>query len=315
MSENHMNNTPAQIRKSLSQMARKTGENLTFVLERFAAQQLLYRLSISPYKNSFVLKGAMLFAIWSPEPYRATRDIDLLGWGENSIARLRSIFYEVCTLEVISDGLAFDPNSIVIEEIRENQEYGGFRVKLRAYLEQAWAVIQIDVGFGDAITPEAVKVECPTMLDLPPAVLQAYPRETVVAEKVEAMVRLGQINSRMKDFSDLFYLASQFEFDGLLLCKAIIATFSRRQTPIPQVTPVALTERFYTDLTANRQWTAFLQTSRMSINISLEETCEKISKFIIPIIKAAANGIELDMVWRPASNWNYRDSTFDDTRD
>lgn len=307
MSEDRTTDIPAQVRRRLSQMARETGENLTFLLERFAAQRLLYRLSLSQHRNGFALKGAVLLAVWSPEPYRATRDIDLLGWGENSAARLESVFREVCTLEIEDDGLTFDLDSIVVEEIRENQEYGGLRVKLGAYLDRAWAVVQIDVGFGDAITPEAVEVECPTMLDFPPALLRAYPRETVVAEKLEAMARLGLINSRMKDFSDLHYLASEFEFDGRLLTRAIIATFSRRQTPLPQTIPVALTEIFYGNTDTKRQWTAFLQTTRMSVRISLEEVCEKISEFLLPILEAAVRGVEPNMLWHPAGHWNRQD--------
>jgi len=304
MSTDRTSDAAAQVGRRLSKMARQTGENLTFVLERFAAQRLLYRLSVSPHRDSFALKGAVLLAVWSPEPYRATRDIDLLGWGENSADRLEQVFREVCALQVEGDGLSFDAESIVVEEIRENQEYGGLRVKLRAYLDQAWVVVQIDVGFGDAITPEAVEVECPTMLDFAPAMLRAYPRETVIAEKAESMVRLGLVNSRMKDFSDLYYLASEFEFDGRLLTKAIIATFSRRQTPLPQTIPVALTERFYGNADTKRQWAAFLQTARMSINISLEDVCEKISEFLMPVIEAAVRGDEPNMLWHPDAHWN-----------
>jgi len=180
MSEDRMAGDPAQIRRALSKKSVEAGENLTFVLERFASQRLLYRLSVSEHRNSFVLKGAVLLAVLSEVPYRATRDIDLLGQGENSIAHLESVFRGLCGMQV-QDGLLFDRESVRVEEIRETQEYGEFRVKLRAYLEKAWASVQIDVGFGDDITPGAVEVECPCLLDFPPARLQAYPRETVIA--------------------------------------------------------------------------------------------------------------------------------------
>lgn len=305
MSKDNVVGIPLQVRKRLSQLSSETGENLTFVLERFAAQRLLYRLSISSHRNSFALKGAALLAVWSSEPYRATRDIDLLGWGENSTDRLASIFREISSIQIEDDGLIFDAESVAVEEIRENQEYAGLRVKLRAYLDKAWVVVQIDVGFGDAITPGTVEVECTSMLNFPPAVLRAYPRETVVAEKVEAMVRLGLINGRMKDFSDLYYLASAFEFDGQTLCKAIIATFARRQTPLPQATPAALTERFYNDADTKRRWAAFLKTAGINSDTSLEKVCKKIGEFIIPIIEAAVVGAELDMLWHPDKRWHH----------
>ena len=268
-------------------------------MERFAAQQLLFRLSISRYKDSFALKGAQLLAVWSSEPYRATRDIDLLGWGDNSPLRLKSIFQELCDIQVKGDGLAFASDTIRVDDIRDDQEYGGVRVKLRAYLGQAWVNVQVDIGFGDAVTPEAAEVECLSMLNLPPAVVRAYPKETVIAEKTEAMVRLGLINSRMKDFSDLYYLASEFEFDGLVLSKAIRATFARRQTAFSQDTPVALTERFYKDDSTMRRWSGFLQHTRMSARASLEEVCLTIREFILPVLVAAASDRASDSTWHP----------------
>lgn len=304
MSQDRSDGMSAHIRKQLSQRSTETGENLTFILERFAAQQLLFRLSISEHRNSFALKGAQLLAVWSSEPYRATRDIDLLGWGETSQERLESVFQELCGIEVADDGLIFAKDTIKVDEIRENQEYGGHRVRLRAYLGEAWVNVQVDVGFGDAITPQAVEVQFPSMLDLPPARLTAYPKETVVAEKVEALVRLGLINGRMKDFSDLYYLASEFEFDGQLLAKALIATFSRRRTGLPQDIPVALTEQFYRDGDTMRRWSGFLQTARMSTEAALEDVCLKLRDFVLPALRAAASDADFDMTWRPDDLWH-----------
>jgi len=293
---------PVGIRQGLSRLSREAGENLTFVLERFAAQRLLYRLSRSEHRNSFALKGAMLLAIWSKTPYRATRDIDLLGWGEDSAPRLERVFRDLCNMQ-IEDGLLFDCNTSTVEEIRENQEYGGFRVKLRAYLGTAWVNVQVDVGFGDVITPRDVEVTCPTMLDFPSAILKAYPRETVVAEKVEAIVRLGLVNGRMKDLSDLYHLSSEFSFDGQPLCQAVGRTFSRRQTELPVGTPVGLTERFYDDPANLRRWLGFLQAARLDSGISLSEVCEVLGGFLLPILTAARSGGEFDLHWKPSGPW------------
>lgn len=292
----------AQIRRDLSRVAIETRENLTYVLERFAAQRLLYRLSISEHQHSFVLKGAALLTVWSNTPYRATRDIDLLGWGVDSAARLESVFRDLCGMQV-EDGLVFDPESLRVEEIRENQEYGGQRVRLRAYLQKAWVNVQVDVGFGDAITPKAIEVECPSLLDFPRAVLRAYPRETVVAEKTEALVRLGLINSRMKDFSDLHYMAVEFAFDGRLLCEAMSATFARRQTRPPDDIPEALTELFYGDDATKRRWTGFLVTARLSTDISLEEVCTNLRDFLVPVLESVASNVEFERTWQPGGPW------------
>lgn len=302
MSKERAQDPAAQIRRDLSKRSVETGENLTFVLERFAAQRLLYRLSVSEHRNRFVLKGAALLAIWSEKPYRATRDIDLLGWGENSAAGLRGVFLDLCGVQA-QDGLVFDPESLKVEEIRESQEYGGFRVKLRAYLGEAWVNVQVDIGFGDAVTPEAVEVEYPSMLDLPPAKLRAYPRETVVAEKLEAMVRLGLINSRMKDFSDLHYLSAEFAFDGRLLCAAVKATFARRQTILPEGVPVALTERFHGDAVTRRRWSGFLNTARMKDDISLTDVCTGLTEFIVPVLASVASGEDFEQTWPPGGPW------------
>ena len=306
MSEGSTNDLQTETRRSLSKLAIETGENMTFVLERFASQRLLYRLSTSQHRNSFVLKGAVLLAVWSDTPYRATRDIDLLAWGEDSAARLESVFRDLCRME-IKDGLLFDPESVRVEEIRETQEYGGKRVKLRAYLGRAWVVVQVDVGFGDAITPEAVEAECPSLLDFPRAVLRTYPRETVVAEKTEAMVRLGLANSRMKDFSDIRYLADEFAFDGQCLCEAMKATFARRQTPLSEGVPAALTEQYYSDGAVRSRWNAFLENAELSKDTSLQDVCEFLQEFLVPILEAVASDAEFKQVWSPGGPWRSRD--------
>jgi predicted nucleotidyltransferase component of viral defense system len=205
----------ASVRARLLGLARERKEDFQLVLTRYANERLLFRLAQSPHASRFVLKGAALFTVWTGEPHRATRDIDLLGFGDPSEEALRSLFAEVLALEVAEDGVQFDLGSMTVGPIREDQEYGGVRIVLGAQLTSAKVRLQIDVGFGDAITPDAVVVSLPALLDFPAPRLRAYPRETVVAEKTEAMVKLGLANSRMKDFYDLVILSRMFEFLGL----------------------------------------------------------------------------------------------------
>jgi hypothetical protein len=193
------------------------------------------------------LKGAVLFQLWTGQPHRATRDLDLLGQGAPSPDRLQDVFREVCSLTVQDDGLTFLCDAIQAEPIKEDDEYQGIRLRIDARLGNARIPLQIDIGFGDAITPGPLPVTYPTILDFPAPQMQGYPRETVVAEKFQAMVALGIANSRMKDFYDVWTLAREFEFKGPSLCAAIRATFERRQTPLPATTPLALTLEFGND--------------------------------------------------------------------
>ncbi|HZH02247.1 MAG TPA: nucleotidyl transferase AbiEii/AbiGii toxin family protein, partial [Myxococcaceae bacterium] len=201
------------VRTRLLRLARQRGEDFQLVLLRYANERLLYRLSISRHASQFILKGATLFTLWTGEPHRATRDIDLLGFGDQDEARLREVFSEVLSLKSENEGVHFDLGSLSVGTIREDRVYGGVRVEVIAHLTTARVHLQIDIGFGDAITPEAQTAEFPALLEFPAPRLRAYPRETVVAEKLEAMVQLGMVNSRMKDFYDLAMMARVFDFD------------------------------------------------------------------------------------------------------
>lgn len=249
----------ASIRGKLLNIIRQSGQDPNILWSRYAFERLLYRLSVSPFADDFVLKGAMLFAAWSGEPHRPTFDLDLLGYGEDSAERMADIFRQLCHIEAPDDGLAFDANSIRVTPIREDLEYKGQRVNLIAYLLKARIPIQVDIGFGDIVTPQAQSIDYPTLLELPSPRIRACPRETVVAEKVHAMVSLGMINSRMKDFYDLYVISTKFAFEGPLLVEALKATFTRRRTPIPSSVPLALTDEFGRDATKNIQWSAFVR--------------------------------------------------------
>jgi hypothetical protein len=204
----------------------------------------LYRLSVSTHRETFILKGAMLFAVWEGSPHRPTQDLDLLGSGDRSLDRLMSVFQEICATLVEDDGWTFDPSTVEAEDIRTVAEYGGVRVRLTATLGGAVVRVQADIGFGDAVTPPATYASYPSLLGLSAPRLRTYPRETVVAEKLEAIVKLGMLNTRHKDYYDLRHLASRFDFEGGALVRAIAATFVRRRTPLAAEIPIGLTAAF-----------------------------------------------------------------------
>lgn len=251
----------ASVRARLAQRALSRGDDFQLVLTRYVNERLLYRLATSRHADRFVLKGAALFTLWAGQPHRATRDIDLLGFGDSGEEHIREVFVEVLRDARADDGVTFDVEGLAVGPIRDDQEYGGVRVTTAAKLAGAQVRVQIDIGFGDAITPGAEPHDFPTLLDFPAPRLRAYPRETVVAEKLEAMVQLGMANSRMKDFFDIVVLSQQFTFDGALLARAIRATFERRRTPLPSGLPVALTPAFANDATKRTQWNAFVRKS------------------------------------------------------
>jgi predicted nucleotidyltransferase component of viral defense system len=296
-------NIGASVRARLLRLAEEHGEDFQLVLVRYANERLLYRLAKSEHASSFVLKGAALFTLWTGRPHRATRDLDLLGFGESTEDRVRRVFTEVIAVGVPDDGVVFDVESLDVGPIREDQEYGGIRVLLRARITTAQVRLQIDVGFGDAITPAAETVEFPALLDFEPPSLRAYPRETVVAEKLEAMVKLGMANSRMKDFYDVWLLSRTFEFDGDMLARAIRATFDRRRTPLPAGLPVALTPEFAADATKRTQWRAFLRKSSAGDAGELAEVVAAIALFAERPFEIAASAEPWEGRWPAGGPW------------
>lgn len=298
-------NIAASVHQRLLNLARERKEEFKFVLTKYALERVLFRISQSKHGGVFTLKGALLFELWTEKRYRPTRDADFLASGENSLERLCAIFKEIIGEAVVDDGLRFDPESVRAERIKEDADYEGIRVKFEGYLEKAAISLQIDIGFGDVITPEATKVDFPSMLGFPRPTLLAYPKETVVAEKFEAMVKLGMVNSRMKDFHDLRSLCQEFRFDGRSLSQAVEKTFMRRQTPIPtKAAPTVFTAEFFEDDNKKRQWSAFCRKYRGYVNdTSLESVCLEIARFLMPVVQSLNDKKAFDRSWSPKGPW------------
>ena len=282
-------NTAASVRARLLNMARTDKRDFTLVLIRYALERLLYRLSISEHADHFLLKGALLFDLWFDVPFRPTRDMDLLGFGVAEEPHLIAAFSDLCTLAV-DDGIRFDAQSIRAAEIRKEANYAGIRVTLLAWIDGARCPVQVDVGYGDAVTPAPESVEYPVMLqEFPAPMLRVYPRYTVVAEKLDAMITLGVANSRMKDYFDLWVLAQYSDFDGAVLRQAIGATLSRRGTGIPPDVPFGLSDAFATDPQKQMQWQGFLKKNRLEA-LSLNLVVADLRKFLIPPLQDLASG-------------------------
>lgn len=296
-------NLSASILARLLTLAKQRGDDYNLLLNRFGMERLLARVSTSPHADRFLLKGALLFALWYDTPHRPTRDADLLGFGPDDEANLIATFRDIAAME-LGDGIVFDPDSVKADAIREDNTYGGTRITLVARIGSARCALQIDVGFGDAVTPGPQTVAYLTLLgDFPAPTLRVYPVYTVIAEKYQAMVMLGQANSRMKDFFDLAVIARRTELDGATLAAAIAATFSRRQTALPTERPLALTQQFSEDAAKLRQWQAFLNKNRIEA-ASLGDTVALLDNLLWPPTQVAAAGSQATANWRPeALRW------------
>lgn len=298
-------NVGASARARLLKVSKERREDFTLTLMNYAAERFLYRLSQSRLREQFVLKGAMLFAVRIGEQYRPTRDLDLLGMGEASEAAIHAAVREIAATKVDDDGLVFDVDTLEVHAIREDDRYGGIRAIMRAHLAEARIHVQIDVGFGDAITPAASDMNFPTLLDdmASPNVL-AYPNETIVAEKAEAIVDLGLSNSRMKDFTDVAMAARRWTFDGDTLVAALQATFRRRRTPLPDDQTVALSERFVLDERAQANWKAFATRNRLGDFDSLVEVVTEVRHFLLTPLEHARTGRAFNGTWNPGGPWS-----------
>ncbi len=269
----------ASIHARLLNRAKARGEDFNLILTRYALERFLYRLSLLPAREVYWLKGAMLFDLWFDVPHRPTRDADFLGFGPMDAATLAATISEICGVAA-DDGMTFDPESTRIEEIREDARYGGLRVRLLGMLGNARCSVQLDVGYGDAVTPGPEEAIYPTLLDdLPPPRLRVYPRAAVVAEKLEAIASLGMANSRMKDYFDVRALAREGALDARQLGEAIAATFRRRGTAVPAAVPLGLSDEFARDAAKRAQWKAFLGKNQLDAP-ALDEVIDEIRRFV-----------------------------------
>ncbi len=293
----------ASVRQRLLNQSRAQGRPFQELLQYFAMERFLYRLAQSPFADRFILKGALLLTAWRAPMSRPTIDIDLAGRTSNELEHIAELVGAVCDLVTEPDGIEFSRASIEVSRIKEDADYEGVRVKFHAVLAKARVPMQIDIGFGDVVVPGPTTVEYPTLLDFPAPVLQAYPRETFVAEKLEALTELGLLNSRMKDYYDLALLPRMYSFEGASLIEAIVATFRHRGTKI-EAEPIGLTDAFYADPARVTHWRAFIRRSRfVEESGELERLVTEIRQFALPVLSAAADEKPFEARWQPGGPW------------
>lgn len=311
-------NVPASIHARLLNKAKQKGGDFNVFLVRYVCERFLYRLGASALRDRLVLKGAGLLSVWMDDPYRATRDIDLLAFGANDEATMRKAVEAICAVPCPADGLRFDLASLEITPIRAHEEYVGQRAILWAYLGKAKIRVQIDVGFGDAVQPAPQEEHYPTLLDgLPAPRLRAYPRAVSVAEKFEAMVNLGRRNSRMKDFHDIWALSSEFSFEGPALRTAVSACFERRGRIWTPEAPDALRPAFYSDDNLRRQWAAYLRAGafRTPPPENFEPVGERVAALLGPVRESILAGDPFEMHWDAGGPWQAAPPTVGDAGD
>jgi predicted nucleotidyltransferase component of viral defense system len=277
----------ASVRARLLNKAKAEESDFNGVLVRYALERLLYRLSQSAHADHFLLKGAMLFTLWYDMPHRPTRDVDLLGFGASDLASIKQTFKEIASV-MSEDGMRFDAESVVAEEIRKEAGYAGVRVLISAELAGARVKAQVDIGFGDAVTPGPIQAVYPVMLDgFPAPTLQTYPVYTVIAEKLHAIALLGMTNSRLKDYLDLSVLLERETLDADILVRAVAGTFRRRGMPVPVVLPVGLSEEFANDASRQALWSAFLKKNQLN-GVPLPELVAVLRAGLEPALQQAA---------------------------
>ena len=304
MTRRPLRNVGASVRARLRGRSRETEEDFQFLLKRYAAERFLFRLGESPHRKSYVLKGAALLALWSEAIYRPTRDIDFTGYGRPSADDVRSVIRDICAVPVADDGIAFNGEATSIKPIRDQDEYHGLRARFEATLDGARIPMQIDIGFGNAVEPPPIDAYYPVLLDAPRPQVRVYPREAVVAEKLHAMVVLGERNSRYKAFYDLHALVQHFDFDGERLACAVGATFERRGVTITQVAPIALTSQFYTDAGRAEEWAGYRNRNALPGAPSDFGTVgDRLRAFLGVPWAAMARGEEFAGTWTAGGPW------------
>ena len=306
MTKRQITNVAASVHRRLLNIARGSDRPFNDLVQLYAAERWLYRLGQSPYGERFILKGALMLLVWKAPVVRPTRDIDLLGRVSNELRSVRSVITEICRTPVQDDGLVFGANGVTTERIAEDADYAGVRAKFRGMLDTTRIAMQVDIGFSDVITPGATEISYPAILDQPRAQLHAYNRETVVAEKLEAMVSLGELNSRMKDFFDVWLLARNFDFEGGTLSEAVRRTFRQRRTNVDAELS-CLAETFGADVAKGVQWEAFIRRSRLpDTRAAFSHVVQQVRMFLRPVVSTLAGGREFEMHWPAGGPWQPR---------
>ncbi len=296
-------NLTASIHQRLINISHANNREFNEYLQYFAMERLLYRLSKSNYANDFTLKGALMLRVWGITSPRSTMDIDLLGRIDNDVNMAIGIFSEICSTAVDADGIQFDVTSIRGEPIIEAATYEGVRIYVKGHLGNIRLTIHLDIGFGDVVVPDTPMAEFPTLLDFPAPIIRTYSRESMIAEKFEAMVRLGVVNSRMKDFFDVWLLSRQFDFDRCILADAIRQTFQHRDTEVPE-NPIAFTDEFITNPAKENQWHAFIERKRVDdAPTDISEIVAVIKTFLQPVIDDICTNKPRKDSWKAPGPW------------
>ncbi|MDE0036754.1 MAG: nucleotidyl transferase AbiEii/AbiGii toxin family protein [Gammaproteobacteria bacterium] len=300
-----LRDVPASVRARLKDLARRQEVDFNLILDRYAAERFLYRLSASTEVDRFTLKGAALLRVWSEEELRPTRDIDFHAAGRDDHDAVRFSLAAICSVPCPDDGVFFDATTIRVDDIRQDQEYGGLRARIQGRLGQVRLPLQVDIGFGDAISPEREEQDYPTLLDLPVPRIWTYPRETLIAEKLEAMVSLGETNTRVKDLWDIACLARRFAFDGEALRTAVAETFRRRGTSVGREQPLALLPGFFEDATRVQRWEVLKRQVGADADAParLEDAGEELRRFLGPVCASLIEGRPFTRVWPIGGTW------------
>lgn len=307
MKESSRKNMSASVRARLLNLSKSTGQDFQSLVLRYTVERFLVRLAMSTHVDRFVLKGAMLYVTWKLDEKRSTMDLDLLGIGSPDPTPLAEIIGSICAIETEDDGLTFDRKTVVTSAIREDAVYDGVRVVVQVHLGTMPVRFQIDVGFGDAIVPDPLLAEFPALLSERGPLVMSYPRETVIAEKLHAVVLLGMANSRMKDYFDLWMLSRTFSFERGVLQEAVESTFHRRQTPLPEGNPIGLSEEFASNESKRLQWAGFVKRQRSTIEPpDLPSVVEALHRFLLPVIASDSKATHARENWDPRDGWRTR---------
>lgn len=292
------------VKDRLKKQAMEDGKTMQDKLVTFGLERAVYRISASLYADRFTLKGGIfLYALFDGEYARATIDIDLLAQHiSHDTDEMKQVFKEIFAIEC-DDALRFDLDTLEVINITEFKKYHGVHVSIMGYLDRTRVPVSIDIGFGDVIYPERVKIEFPVLLDMEVPEMYAYSIYSVIAEKFEAFVSLGLANGRYKDFYDIFVLADRYDLDGTDLMNAIVETFSYRGTAFDDI--AAFDPEFTEDETRQNRWKSFIKKKKALVQIDFEETIALVKKLLMPIVKAIQNTSVFDKNWdKKAKSWN-----------